>query len=94
MKCVPPEGDFLYKDNKDVSQRTVCPARGASPSRHFQITRGTYAPKSRSPDVSSLLIPPLLGPSSPLPSLLHVRFGVIWYNSLIALGKNVHVMVP
>jgi hypothetical protein len=23
MKCVPRERDFLYKDNKDVSQRTV-----------------------------------------------------------------------
>jgi hypothetical protein len=37
-------------------EETVCPARGASPSRHDPITRGTYAPKSRSPDVASIIM--------------------------------------
>ena len=32
-KCVPPERDFLSKDNTDVSQRTVCSVRGLHPER-------------------------------------------------------------
>jgi hypothetical protein len=45
--CVPPP---------ESNALTVRPARGASPSRHHPITRGHYAPQSRSPGVPPMIM--------------------------------------